>query len=211
MSGLLWNRARSKGAPTLLLAHGAGAPMDSEFMELTATGLSERGVQVARFEFPYMAQRRVDQRKRPPDRQPTLLASFAEALAQVGDDGAVFIGGKSMGGRMATLLAVERPVEGVVVLGYPFHPPGKPERLRVEHLTAMQAPCLVCQGERDALGSREEVMTYALPSHIECCWLADGNHDFQPRQRSGVSWQDNMMRALDQVSRWIRQRADALK
>lgn len=211
MSGLLWNRARNQGAPTLLLAHGAGAPMDSEFMELAASGLSERGVQVARFEFPYMAQRRIDQRKRPPDRQPRLLAAFAEALAQVEDEGAVFIGGKSMGGRMATLLAVERRVAGVVVLGYPFHPPGKPERLRVEHLASIQAPCLVCQGDRDALGSRDEVMSYTLPSHIECCWLADGNHDFQPRRRSGVSWQDNMTRALDQVSDWILRRADALK
>jgi hypothetical protein len=211
MSGLLWSRARNKGAPTLLLAHGAGAPMDSEFMELAASGLSERGVQVARFEFPYMAQRRIDQRKRPPDRQPRLLAAFAEALAQVGDDGAVFIGGKSMGGRMATLLAVERPVAGVVVLGYPFHPPGKPERQRVDHLASMQAPCLVCQGERDALGSRDELTGYALPTQVECCWLADGNHDFQPRQRSGVSWQDNMTQALDQVSDWILKRAAVLK
>jgi len=211
MTDFLIDEAVGKARASLLLAHGAGAPMDSEFMDYTAAGLSERGVHVARFEFPYMAQRRADQRKRPPDRQPVLLASFAEALAQAGDEGAVFIGGKSMGGRMATLLAVERPLPGVVVLGYPFHPPGKPERQRVDHLAAMQAPCLVCQGERDALGSREEVNSYALPALIECCWLADGNHDFLPRKRSGASWQDNMTQALDRVSDWIRARAAALR
>lgn len=206
MNALLWNKA-SRPGPVLLLAHGAGAPMDSDFMVQAATGLAQRGIHVARFEFPYMAQRRIDQRKRPPDRAAKLLECFAGAVAAAGGAQHVFIGGKSMGGRMATLLATQLAVRGVVVLGYPFHPLGKPERLRIDHFNAMQAPCLICQGERDAMGTREDVAGYHLQENPELFWLPDGNHDWKPRVRSGVSWQQNREQALNRVSQWVLQEA----
>ena len=199
---LLWNRA-SRNSPVLLLAHGAGAPMDSDFMNSMADTLQQRGVSVARFEFPYMLKRRQDQRKRPPDRQPVLLQAFAEAAQQAGGAENIFIGGKSMGGRMATWLATMQACRAVVCLGYPFHPPGKPDTLRIEHLADSKAPVLICQGERDPFGKRDEVSNYTLPSQVSLCWLADGNHDLVPRVRSGLSGQDNIEMAAQRVSDWI--------
>src|SRR5690606_16450036 len=145
---LLWNRPGDTAHATVLLAHGAGAPMDSDFMNAMSEALCERGIAVARFEFPYMARRRVEGGKRPPDRQPVLLAAFADMLQRM--PGRCFVGGKSLGGRMASLLAAEgADVSGVVCFGYPFHPPGKPENTRTAHLPGLSVPMLVCQGERD--------------------------------------------------------------
>lgn len=203
MTDLLWDRAARPDAPLLLLAHGAGAPMDSNFMQLAAAGLAARGVHVARFEFPYMAGRRAGLARRPPDRADTLLACFADTLQRLDHPGPVFIGGKSMGGRMATLLATVQPVTGVVVFGYPFHPPGKPATLRTEHLGALRAPCLICQGERDPFGHRGEVAGYGLPASISLCWLDDGDHDLKPRQRSGRRWQDNLDQAFAHAATWM--------
>lgn len=185
---------------TLVLAHGAGAPMDSEFMNRITALLSARGIRVIRFEFPYMAERRASGKKRPPDRAPKLLAHYGEVLDRVAGDGPVFIGGKSMGGRMATLLAAERSVAGVCVLGYPFHPPGKPERLRTEHLPRINAPVLICQGERDPLGRREEVESLPLPDTVRLHWLADGDHDLKPRKASGYRHEDNLVSAADAIA-----------
>ena len=140
---------------TLLLAHGAGAPMDSPFMESLAEALADRGIQVVRFEFPYMQRRREEQRKFPPNRAPQLLEAFARQVASVERSGLpLWVGGKSMGGRMASMLAAEgaSEIDGVVAFGYPFHPPGKPENTRTEHLASLAVPMLICQGERDPFG-----------------------------------------------------------
>lgn len=185
--------------PRLLLAHGAGAGMDSDFMTALADGLGRAGIRVLRFEFPYMAQRRQTGKKRPPDRAPVLLASFAETLAAVrqeAGDRPVFIGGKSMGGRMATLLATEQDAAGVCVYGYPFHPPGKPEKLRTEHLTQLTCPALICQGERDSFGHRDEVVGYQLPAQLQLHWLPDGDHSLKPRKASGLTLDDNLADAI---------------
>jgi uncharacterized protein len=219
---LLWNRAAVCNAPTLLLAHGAGAPMDSDFMQAIAEGLAAHGVTVARFEFDYMAQRRVDQRKRPPQRQDKLLTRFAQAAEQAGGLSNIFIGGKSMGGRMATYLAAglhgspdqstqghsrKGICRGVVALGYPLHPPHKPEQLRMSHFGDLGASLLICQGERDAFGARAEVEALqadgALVEEIEWRWLPDGDHDFKPRVRSGFLWQDNIDTAVAHIAQWI--------
>src|SRR5262245_20483467 len=121
---------------TLVFAHGAGAPMDHSFMNAVARGVGERGIRVVRFEFPYMAARRTGpERKRrggAPDRQPVLLQTWRDVVAELGGPDLV-IGGKSMGGRMATMIADELRVRGVAVLGYPFHPPGQPAKLRTAH------------------------------------------------------------------------------
>lgn len=129
---------------TIVLAHGAGVGMDSPFMAAMAKGLADRGFRVARFEFPYMAGRRTG-KKRPPDREPALRAAWLRVIAELGADSLV-IGGKSMGGRIATLIADEAKVAGLVCLGYPFHPVGKPKQLRVEHLRTIKTPTLILQG-----------------------------------------------------------------
>lgn len=190
--------------PTLMLAHGAGAAMDSDFMNQLAEGLGREGIRVLRFEFPYMAERRESGKKRPPDRALKLLASFAAMLESLTDP-VVFIGGKSMGGRMATMLATEQKVAGVCVYGYPFHPPGKPEKLRLEHFPAIRCPVLICQGERDALGNRDEVAGYTLPANVELHWLHDGDHSLKPRKSSGLTLSDNLNSAIRQTATFIHQ------
>jgi hypothetical protein len=187
---------------TLILAHGAGAPMDSPFMAGFAAGLAARGCRVARFEFPYMAASRRDGRRRPPDRQPALLECWREAVAALGPERLV-IGGKSMGGRMASLVADELGVRGLVCLGYPFHPSGRPERTRVDHLAALKTPTLICQGTRDPLGSHAEVASYTLSPATHLHWLEDGDHDLKPRRASGRTHEQNLGEAVAAVAAFL--------
>lgn len=181
---------------TLVLAHGAGAPMDSPFMNAMAERLSRRGHRVVRFEFPYMTGRRTDGRKRPPDRQPVLIDTWRSVVAALGGPQRLVIGGKSMGGRMASLLAAEDGARGLVCLGYPFHPPGRPERTRVEHLGALAVPTLIVQGTRDPFGTVDDVAGYRLSPAVSLAWIADGDHDLKPRRASGRSHDD----ALDEAA-----------
>lgn len=190
-------------SPVLVFAHGAGAPMDSEFMERMSELLAERDVGVIRFEFPYMSQRRTGGSKRPPDRQPALIEFWQQVLDQCQSDEKVFIGGKSMGGRMASLLSDERGVEGLVCLGYPFHPMKKPEKLRTEHLADLKTPTLIVQGTRDALGNYDEVAEYELSDQIEFCWLEDGDHDLKPRVKSGFTHDQHLRSAADAIAAFM--------
>jgi predicted alpha/beta-hydrolase family hydrolase len=194
-------------AATLLLAHGAGAAMDSPFMQSIAMGLARCGWRVVRFEFPYMARARQSGTRHGPDRQPLLLQCWRDQVALAATEGPLFIGGKSMGGRMASLLvdelAVEPGVRGCVCLGYPFHPPGKPEKLRKEHLAALRSPCLILQGERDAFGRRAEVEGYDLSASIQLGWLPDGDHSFKPTKRSGVDEQANLALAVQLADQFM--------
>lgn len=174
----------------MILAHGAGAPMDSLFMELLAEALAGQGIESVRFEFPYMVKRREDGRKRPPDRQPALLAAFEDQVSlareELGSQVPLLVGGKSMGGRMATLLAAGkfRDIDGVACYGYPFHPPGKLDRWRIEHLGEVAVPLLVVQGTRDPFGKPDELKAQGqIPGLTRLCWLDGGNHDFQPLAR----------------------------
>lgn len=187
----------------LLLAHGAGAMMDTPFMSFIAAGLAAQGIRVSRFEFPYMARRRADGVRRGPDPQRVLLQTWRAVIAEAVADLPLFIGGKSMGGRMATLVANEPGVSGVVVLGYPFHPAGKPEQLRSAHLEEMPCPTLIVQGERDSLGRRDEVAGYALADAVALAWLPDGDHSFKPRKQSGHTEADNLQRAVETVANFI--------
>lgn len=192
----------------LLLAHGAGAPMDSPFMSEFAQSLASFGVQVIRFEFPYMQKRRQTGVKRPPDRQAVLL-SFWQALVEkyTADGQPVVIGGKSMGGRMASLYASEADdkVKGVVCLGYPFHPPGKPESIRTAHLQegAMYTSHLILQGERDPFGKRVEVEGYPLSRCVQVSWVNTGDHDFKPLKSSGVTQGENIAFAAKKAAQFI--------
>ncbi|KPA90538.1 alpha/beta fold hydrolase [Pseudomonas asplenii] len=204
--GWLHDRAAAgESAPTLILAHGAGAPMDSDFMSLMAARLAAQGVNVLRFEFPYMAQRRLDGGKRPPNPQARLLECWREVFETVRQQvrGPLFIGGKSMGGRMASLLADELGVQGLVCLGYPFYAAGKPDKPRVAHLADIATPTLIVQGERDALGNRQAVADYVLSPRIELCWLTAADHDLKPLKASGFSHAQHLDRAAQQVCAFI--------
>ncbi|MBF8721876.1 alpha/beta hydrolase [Pseudomonas guariconensis] len=189
----------------LILAHGAGAPMDSAFMEEMAQGLAEQGVGVVRFEFPYMAQRRVGGGKRPPNPQAVLLDCWRQVYAQVRPlvTGPLAIGGKSMGGRMASLLVDELGADALVCLGYPFYAVGKPDKPRVEHLAGLRTRTLIVQGERDALGNREAVQSYVLSPSIEVCWLAAGDHDLKPLKASGFTHEQHLQAAAQRVAAFL--------
>jgi predicted alpha/beta-hydrolase family hydrolase len=188
---------------TLILAHGAGAPMDSAFMNDMAGRLAALGVGVLRFEFPYMAQRRIDGGKRPPNPQAKLLECWHEVYGAVRDvvSGRLAIGGKSMGGRMASLIADELKVDALICLGYPFYAVGKPEKPRVVHLADLHTPTLIVQGERDALGNREAVEQYTLSRHIEILWLPAANHDLKPLKSAGVSDEQCLQQAAEHIAR----------
>ncbi|WP_077047752.1 alpha/beta family hydrolase [Pseudomonas sp. KK4] len=203
--GWLWNAAVAPASATLILAHGAGAPMDSDWMNDMAARLAALGINVLRFEFPYMAQRRVDGGKRPPNPAPKLLECWREVYAQVRRHvaGPLAIGGKSMGGRMASLLADELGADALVCLGYPFYAVGKPEKPRVEHLAALKTRTLIVQGERDALGNREAVEGYDLSPSIEVMWLVAGDHDLKPLKASGFSHEQHLAAAAQKVAAFI--------
>lgn len=188
---------------TLALAHGAGAPMDSYFMAWFAARITaEASVRVARFEFPYMTRRRAEGTKRPPDRQPVLLETWARVAAEL-DPARLVIGGKSMGGRMASLVADELGVRGLVCLGYPFHPPGKPEKPRTAHLGDLRTPGVILQGTRDPMGPAATVAGYDLSPALRVHWLADGNHDLVPRKASGRTGEDNWREAAAEIARFL--------
>ena len=204
--GWLWNCAPITPAATLILAHGAGAPMDSVWMSEMAGRLAARGVSVLRFEFPYMAQRRLDGGKRPPNQQVKLLECWSEVYEEVRRHvaGPLAIGGKSMGGRMASLLADALHADGLVCLGYPFYAVGKPEKPRVAHLADLKTPTLIVQGERDALGNRETVEAYTLSPRIDVMWLVAGDHDLKPLKASGFTHEQHLDAAADHIASWLR-------
>ncbi len=187
-----------------VLAHGAGAPMDSPTMEAIAAGVAASGIQVIRFEFPYMRERRTTGRRQPPNQQTVLLETWHEAIDALGGAESLVIGGRSMGGRMASLIADAVGARGLVCLGYPFHPPGKPERLRTGHLAALRTPTLIVQGERDAFGSTVEVDGYDLSDAIRVHWLADGDHSFAPRKKSGHTAAGHLAEASAVTAEFIR-------
>lgn len=169
----------------LILAHGAGAPADSTFMEELSAALEREGIGTIRFEFPYMQKRRQDGKKRPPDREPVLLEYFSGVIdrvrAELGSTSLILVGGKSMGGRMASILASRRDdIDGVICFGYPFHPPGKLDRWRTAHFRDLNCPILVLQGTRDPFGKPDELADHQQELEaIDLRWLEGGNHDFQ--------------------------------
>lgn len=200
---LLWDGAPGAG-PTVLLAHGAGAGCRSPFVAEVAAGLAARGLRVARFDFPYMAARAGGVR-RAPDPAPRLMAWLrAAAAAAAADPAGLVLAGKSMGGRIATMVADGLGVAGVVVFGYPFHPPRQPGRLRIAHLQALRTPCLVLQGERDPFGVPGEVAAYPLSPAITVQWLADGDHSLAPRKGSGLSAQAHRSAAIEAAAAFAR-------
>jgi predicted alpha/beta-hydrolase family hydrolase len=197
-----------EGGPLIALAHGAGAPMDSPFMETFAGGLAGHGIRVARFEFPYMRRRRETGSKKPPDRAPVLMATWRAVVEALGGPGGLVIGGKSMGGRIASMLATEleaegTPARGLACLGYPFHAIGRPDAPRIEHLERLATPTLILQGARDTMGAHDEVAGYPLSPSIRLHWLEDGDHDFKPRVKSGRTMRQNHAEAVAELAAFV--------
>jgi uncharacterized protein len=180
----------------VVLAHGAGAPMDSPFLNDFARALGQRGIRVARFEFPYMRARRSRGGRGAPDRELVLRESWRSALERLGTGARPTIGGKSLGGRIASLVADELGARALLCLGYPFHPPGQPDRLRTKHLATLRTPALILQGTRDPFGMPEEVASYHLSPAIRVRWIEDGDHSWKPRVASGRTLAQNMEDAV---------------
>ena len=191
----------------VLLAHGAGAPMDSPTLTATAKALAGLGFRVARFEFDYMAGRRTEAGRKPPPRAEKLNREYIAAVDALDAMRPLIIGGKSMGGRVASMVAdvlfASGRVRGLLCLGYPFHPPAKPEQLRTKHLVDLKTPTLIVQGTRDGFGTREDVCAYTLSPAIEILWLEDGDHDLKPRRSiSGFSTVDHLKSMAEAVANW---------
>lgn len=205
-----------ENGPVYLFAHGAGADMNSEFITQVAEKLADKGIRVVRFNFPYMIKRAEDGKRRPPDRALKLIAAYEEVIKQLNCP--VVIGGKSMGGRMSSMLMAENalrdkkdqlPILGSVCLGFPFHAPKKDPKDRLDHLKELTAPLLIVQGTRDPMGNQEEVMGYQeegrINAAIKLSWLDDGDHDLKPRKVSGFSHQQHKDSAIEQVADFVLQ------
>ncbi|EGR1168899.1 TPA: alpha/beta fold hydrolase [Vibrio parahaemolyticus] len=200
-----WIVEGPENGPLFVFAHGAGAGMEHDFMTAVAKGLVEQGIRVVRFNFPYMVKCSEDGKKRPPDRAPKLLEAYSEVIAHFASfaSSPVVIGGKSMGGRMASLLAEHELVAGIACLGFPFHPPGKPEKFKGDHLASIDKPTLILQGERDTFGKREEFDEFVFSQQVKVSFLPDGDHSFKPRKSSGHTEAGNIALAVEQLSAFI--------
>lgn len=194
----------------VLLAHGAGAGRDSAFMTAIAEGLAARGLAVLRFDYPYTERMRREGRRLPPDRRPLLEATHRAALATLRarfPERRLLLAGKSMGGRMGSYLAAEgADAAGLVLLGYPLHPPGKPERLRAEHFAAIALPALFLQGTRDALCRLELLRTeLEVFGGVASLHVVEGaDHDFRVPRSSGRSRDEVLGELADAVDAWER-------
>jgi hypothetical protein len=196
------------GEITIALAHGAGLAMDAPFMTAFAEALGGRGYRVARFEFPYMAERRKTGTKRPPDLAPVLLQCWREVVATLARERMV-LAGKSLGGRTAVAIARALENEGTpalacIALGFPFHPPGRPDKLRLDDISAIETPTLVLQGTRDPFGAEDEVAAYALTKAVTVRWLADGEHSFVPRKSSGRTAERNWSEGAAAIDEFLK-------
>ena len=172
-------------------------------MQRVAEGVAASGIRVIRFEFPYMQRRRETGQRGAPDPPRILMQSYRDAIDQAGGGSKLVIGGKSLGGRIASMVADEAKVLGLVCLGYPFHPPGQPGKTRTAHLENLRTPTLILQGMRDSFGSPQDVAGYQLSPAIRIEWLEDGDHSFKPRVRSGRTEADNQTAAVELVADFI--------
>jgi len=200
----------SQAGICLLLAHGAGGNQMSPFMVEFANGLAERGIDAATFNFLYS-----EQKRRLPDRNDKLEACWRAVIAAARKGalgtafarGALAIGGKSMGGRIASQAAADAEgIAGLVLLGYPLHPPGRPDQLRTRHLPAIRAPMLIVQGERDAFGTPDELrpVLRELKAQTRLHVVEGGDHSFKVLKSAGVPQSQVHARVLDVIQRWLR-------
>ncbi len=200
---LLINKPRGNERATVALAHGAGAPMDHPSLTAVAEALAENAFRVVRFEFPYMRRRRTEGVRRGPDPPAVLLDTWRAVIEKLGGGASLVIGGKSMGGRIASMVADQAGARGLVCLGYPFHPPGKPKQLRTVHLAELRTPALIVQGERDPFGTREEVESYSLSKSIRIEWIPGADHSLKSPKKSGRTENQNLAQAVSALTGFI--------
>ena len=192
-----------KPIANFVFAHGAGAGQNSEFMQLISNGIAHHNINVLRFNFAYMQLAEDLGKGRPPDRADKLLTHFKTLLSEIDNSLPIFVGGKSMGGRMASMLLEESHAIGCICMGYPFHPPSKSEKLRTEHLLSINKPVLILQGERDVFGKREEIEKYELSQQVQVNYLPDGDHSFKPRKASGCTLENNINKVIEYTAAFI--------
>lgn len=181
--------------------------MDSDWMNLLTKEITKHEIQVIRFDFPYMDERRKNGKSRPPNPKDTLLKTWKEVFQEVRKthpQSPLFIGGKSMGGRMASLIADELKPNGLIGLGFPFHAPGKEPKDRIEHLKDLKTKTLIIQGTRDSMGTKEECLSYPLSKKIKFSWLEDGDHSWLPRKKSGHSIEEHLETAAREIAKFIK-------
>jgi predicted alpha/beta-hydrolase family hydrolase len=192
----------------IIFAHGAGADMYHEFMETITALFNKASISVLRFNFPFMDKRIALGKRYPPDRMPKLIECYKTVIhdfiaTKNNHELPLFIGGKSMGSRVAATLAgeddISKLIHGVFCLGYPFHPPKKIDKLRLEPLQDTHKPILIAQGERDTLGSKIEINDYDISNLCQRFFLIDGDHSLKPRVKSGFTHQQHMESAVDAV------------
>jgi predicted alpha/beta-hydrolase family hydrolase len=208
VTAIVYAGARTgRGGVTLILGHGAGAGQTSDFIVDFAGGLAVRGIDVVTFNFSYSEQgRRIPD---PNDRLEDCWRAVIEAVRRhmKSDTDALAIGGKSMGGRIASQVAAGGigGLAGLVFLGYPLHPPGRPERLRAEHLADIKVPMLFVQGSRDAFGTPDELRPIVAPLHpaAEVHVVEGGDHSFKVRKGAGISREDIYRAIQDHIAAWL--------
>jgi predicted alpha/beta-hydrolase family hydrolase len=212
VSALLYPAAKKiRAGLTALLGHGAGANQLSGFMRMFARGLAERGLDVITFNFVYM-----EQGRSVPDQKSKLESCFRAVIETISKhrklrNNRLVVGGKSMGGRIASQVVAAREdeplaldVSGLVFLGYPLHPPGNPAKLRVEHLEQIQKPMLFVQGTRDALGTPEEIQPFVkdLRPPAKIFAIEGGDHSFKAPKKFGLPQENVYQAAMDEIARW---------
>ncbi len=208
--GWLWNAASVPASATLILAHGAGAPMDSGWMSDMAARLATHGVNVLRFEFPYMAQRRIDGGKRPRTLHPNCrnagvrCMSWCDAMSL----GTWPLAASPWAGEWRVCWLMSWARMHWCAWGIRFYAVGKPEKPRVEHLAGLKTRTLIVQGERDALGNRAAVEAYTLAPSIEVFWLAAGDHDLKPLKASGFTHEQHLDATARKVAEFFCEKQD---
>jgi predicted alpha/beta-hydrolase family hydrolase len=194
-SGVSWD-----GNTAVILAHGAGQGIHSPFMTYFHSELANRGFLSVQFNFDY-----IEQKRHMPDPQPKLQARYRSVVADVIAEyrpRRVIIGGKSMGGRVASYIAGDTPdVSALVFLGYPLHPPGKPDQLRDAHLYALKLPMLFISGTKDTFAQREllEPVVKKIGSNAALVWVEGGDHSL----KRGRKDQESLKDAVDTIQAWI--------
>ncbi len=199
----------------IIFAHGAGADMHHEFMMLVSGLLNKAHINVVRFNFPFMDKRIELGKRYPPDRMPKLIDCYKHVINNLPTSDTnearlpLFIGGKSMGSRVAATIAADDDIamliQGVFCIGYPFHPSKKPDKLRLEPLQNTQKSVLILQGDRDTLGSQVEIAQYEMSSLCHCIFLPDGDHSLKPRVKSGYTHQQHIETAVSAIIKFIQE------
>ena len=189
----------------LLLAHGAGAPMDSVFMNTISGGLNKNGIITIRFEFPYMAKKRLGKNTFPDkfDELCTFYNKIYLNIKKINPNKNIWLGGKSMGGRVSTVISRSLDIKGVIVFGYPFHPINKLDKIRLESLKLSGPPILIIQGTRDKFGTIAEVKKYKIHKNNTICWIKDGDHSYNTLKKSKLSSEEAIIQAYNQASLFI--------